>query len=282
MHEIQSLRGLIENHEKLLNELSAEHLKHYDYLLRDPRDNKVFYVGEGVGARAVSHLNEALKAEDPGDPKDHTSKTRRIAEIWHADEHVDWQIVSRGYASQREAEIAEAAVMSGINASQNGQLLNARAGNHAAIHGGVFPNELEALRAKPVDPANPISAVYVFPIQNALQEVADNDVYAATRGDWGIGDTWRNRSDAVAVGLDRGLSKGVFQIEGWTPVDKSKWKFDGQPVDDSELNNARWSHIIDAARGYWQRGNWIAVEFDGEHRFRIIRGSANGEWQEIS
>lgn len=32
-----------------------EKLKYYVYLLQDPRDNSVFYVGKGVGNRVFQH-----------------------------------------------------------------------------------------------------------------------------------------------------------------------------------------------------------------------------------
>lgn len=39
---------------------TQEELKSYVYVLIDPRDNKIFYVGKGVGNRVFFHVNQAL------------------------------------------------------------------------------------------------------------------------------------------------------------------------------------------------------------------------------
>ncbi|WP_231507368.1 MULTISPECIES: GIY-YIG nuclease family protein [unclassified Flavobacterium] len=39
---------------------TQEELKSYVYILIDPRDNKIFYVGKGYGNRVFSHINEAI------------------------------------------------------------------------------------------------------------------------------------------------------------------------------------------------------------------------------
>ncbi len=39
---------------------TQEELKYYVYLLIDPRDDKIFYVGKGYGNRVFYHINEAI------------------------------------------------------------------------------------------------------------------------------------------------------------------------------------------------------------------------------
>ena len=39
---------------------TQEELKSYVYILIDPRDNKIFYLGKGYGNRVFSHINEAI------------------------------------------------------------------------------------------------------------------------------------------------------------------------------------------------------------------------------
>jgi len=265
-----------------LNELGEHHLKHYVYVLRDPRDGKVFYVGEGTTDRVLSHLNETLEAEDAKNSREHTSKTRRIAELWSSDEMVDWQIVSRGYETQEESEIAEAAVMAAISMSQNGALLNIQSGKHGSSRGAVPIDELRALAASPVNPSTAYKTVFVFPIHKALRDRADGDVYRATRGYWEVAAHWRNKKNAVAVGLVSGRSVGAFIVDDWSDSEiERKFEFSGRPISDDELNNSRWTQIINAARGYFQRGNWLVAEFDGSGKFRILRGSANKDWQPL-
>ena len=39
---------------------TQEELKYYVYILIDPRDNKIFYVGKGYGNRVFFHINEVI------------------------------------------------------------------------------------------------------------------------------------------------------------------------------------------------------------------------------
>src|SRR5207248_11305640 len=57
----------------------AEQVGFYVYLLRDPRDGQVFYVGKGQGSRVLSHVREAS-----ADPVSEGAKEKRINDI-HAD-----------------------------------------------------------------------------------------------------------------------------------------------------------------------------------------------------
>ena len=45
---------------KQFSQKTQEELKSYVYILIDPRDNKIFYVGKGYGNRVFSHINEAI------------------------------------------------------------------------------------------------------------------------------------------------------------------------------------------------------------------------------
>lgn len=270
------IQHIAEARDVLEREAVVQQLQHYVYALRDPRDCKVFYVGEGTGSRVVAHLSDAL--EGRARRRDHTIHTRRIEEIWAADEMVDWQIISRGHETQREAEIVEAAVMSALMISPNGDLLNLQGGRHAAQHGSLPAHEISALAAQPFNPNREIGAVFIFPRSRFEEGEA---AYEAIRCCWSAGSCWRELENAVAVGVLNGRSIAAYTITGWAPAENSKWMFEGEPIDRDDLVNTRWTHVIDAARGFWQRGNYLVAEFDGNGSFRILRGSASDTWQAI-
>lgn len=272
------IRDYIKKHRDILDRIGPEYLNDYIYIYRAPRDGKVFYVGKGRNSRAVSHLMEAFEAEFGA--SDHTAKTRRIAEIWSADEQPDYQIISRKH-SEKDAEVAEAAVMAAVSISQNGPLLNLQSGQHGAVHGPIRTDELETIDAQPFNPSEAIAPVLLFPIHNALGE--GQELYEATRGSWSVTETWRERSiGGVAVGLVQGQSKCAFKISGWEPSDLiDKWKLKGEPVNAHSVDASRWTAVLNAARGFYLRGNWIAAEFDGVGNFQILRGSSNPEWHPI-
>ena len=78
--------------------------------------------------------------------------------------------------------------------------------------------------------------------------------------------------------LKNSISKGSFEIGSWTNVvGTTKQEFTSighpNPVDFQPLLNKNWNNILAVAKGFWQRGNYLIIEFDGAGKFRIIRGS---------
>ena len=59
---------------------AVELKQYYVYILIDPCDNKVFYVGMGQGRRGNQHLQDALK-EQENDENTWSEKIRRILAI---------------------------------------------------------------------------------------------------------------------------------------------------------------------------------------------------------
>lgn len=249
----------------------------YVYALWDPRDRKVFYVGQGTGSRVFEHFDEADE-----ETQLHTAKNRRITEIWAEDLDVGWTIVRHNLqslptTSLSQADHVEAAIIDALGVSQNGPPLNEVRGAGVDAHGMLSEEHVAALAAPPIDPSGSYSAVFIFPIHNAIAE--GKNVYDATRMAWRVSDENQNLQGALAVGLNEGVSRGVFTIERWQRAQASgKHEFCGQQLNESELLNKRWLSVLSSARGYWQRGNYLIVEFDGKHQFRFIRGARDSSW----
>jgi hypothetical protein len=131
-----------------------------------------------------------------------------------------------------------------------------------------------------VNPKSAYSVVFVFPIHHVL--VDGGSVYEATRRSWNVAPLYRELP-AHAVGLVNGISKGVFEVNRWTPhLASGKWEFTGRALaGDHELADSNWVKVIDAAKAYWRYGQYLVVEFDGKGWFRILRGSADHQWQNL-
>ncbi|NJD08197.1 MAG: GIY-YIG nuclease family protein [Methylococcaceae bacterium] len=258
-------------------------LKCYVYVLRDPRDRKIFYVGKAGGEgqgnqRVLDHFDEAKKAlNDPAQCR--SPKVQRIIEIWSADEDVEWFIVRWGLDPTTAMHV-EAAVIDVLDISQNGPTLNSNKGFGVNEHGILSSEEVYGrFAAQLVNPPVPYDRVFIFPIHNALKE--DRDVYDATRRCWQLSTKFQHLP-AIAVGVAKGISRGVFNIVNWKQgCEPNKWEFDGTNLNPHPLLNCNFYTIISRAMGYFQRGNYLVVEFDGNGNFRFLRGSANRQWQPL-
>ena len=79
----------------------SDALGHYVYLLIDPRDGQVFYVGKGIGGRCFDHDSR----------EDGEHKAARMAEIEAAGLETRIDIIRHGMATKEEAYQVEAAVI---------------------------------------------------------------------------------------------------------------------------------------------------------------------------
>lgn len=124
-----------------------------------------------------------------------------------------------------------------------------------------------------INPKNAYQKVFVFPVHNTLKD--NIPIYEATRRAWKSSKWFLKEPPGIAVGIKSKISKGVFEIQSWHLLneEKNKWEFDGNEIDD--LLNFDWSKIIDKASGFWQRGNYLGVEFDGKSNFRFFCGNKN-------
>jgi len=86
---------------KSVDSTLSDALGHYVYLLIDPRNGEVFYVGKGVGGRCFEHDYAEEGAR----------KASRFAEIKAAGLEVKVEIVRHSMATKEEAFLVESAVI---------------------------------------------------------------------------------------------------------------------------------------------------------------------------
>jgi len=255
-------KSITGNQEKRqFDELEAEKLGKYVYALRDPRDGKIFYVGQGIRNRLFDHFKEA--DDCLLNNKIASSKTIRILDIWKNEEDVDWIIISRNLEDD-QADYIESSVFNVLSVSQNGKPLNETVPPKSSL---LTKDDIQALAAQPVNPAESLDRVFLFPIQNAIAK--GRSVYEATRRSWYV-KSFHQTVPAFAVGIRNGISIGSFSIKRWNPIE-NKHEFVGEEY--PSLLGKNWSRIISCVKGYWQRGNYIIVKFDGKGKFSIVRGA---------
>ena len=70
---------------------------------------------------------------------------------------------------------------------------------------------------------------------------------------------------------------GAFKLtKQWDIVPNSnRWEFNG--IEEPNLLNYTWHKQIEISKGYWQRGEFFVVDFNGKGKFRLIRHEKN-QW----
>jgi hypothetical protein len=265
----------MQNPQRTFDILQREKLGNYVYALRDPRDRKIFYVGQGINDRVFDHFNEAENCFNLSRPfNTMSSKVVRILDIWKNEEDVEWFIVSHNLPDDNMvSNHVESAIFNCLLESQNGETLNNISPPDSTI---LLPDDIEAMAAEFVNPDIAYNNVFVFPIQNLLARGLSP--YAATRSFWKVNENNRTLNSPYAVGLEKSISKGSFEIANWVNATaENKYEFISpghpNPVDYEPLIMKNWNNVLANATGFWQRGNYLIVEFDGNGKFRIVRGS---------
>jgi uncharacterized protein len=205
------------------------------YLLIDPRDEAVFYVGKGTGNRCFAHLAEARKPF-----KDQTGdypKLDRIMEIEDAGEAIRIDILRHGL-SEQEAFLVESVVIDLLPG-----LTNEVGGYYADELGRMSVSDINArYGAVPVE-IDPSHCVVLIRInRNFERGMTDDALYEATRKWWKVGPAKRqlgmSNAPQWAIAVFGGIVRAVYRIETWerpTEADIAvdlkrthRWGFRGQ------------------------------------------------------
>ncbi|TDD64405.1 hypothetical protein E1262_28330 [Jiangella aurantiaca] len=205
----------------------AEQIGCYVYLLRDPRDGQVFYVGKGKGSRVLSHVREA-----GADPASERAKLAKINAIQADGREVEHLFVRTHLATEAEAFIVEQAVIDAYKAA--GLALTNLVGGHWSSTRGL--SSVQAVVAElTAEPAPGSSGpTVVFMINRVWRpDMNDEEIYEHTRGHWKVGADVRANA-RYAFGVARGLVRGVYRISSWFPSpiegDVGRWGFVGEPA----------------------------------------------------
>lgn len=249
----------------------AQIARKYVYALQDPDDQQIFYVGQGTGNRVFEHLDRAEKLLKSH--KSLTAKFEAIHSVWSRSRDVRLVVLAGGL-NDREADLVESAALDALNISLNGELTNAIAAPQSSM---VRVEDLAAAAYPHVDPNSRYSKVLLFP---APRKQKNKDIYERCRRSWRVTKRHRDLGSEAhathAVAIVGGVSIGAYRVTKWNELDGGKWEFEAQPCLDLEKLN--WRTVIEPAMGYWQRGNYLIVEFDGMGQFRIVRGARKRAW----
>ena len=197
-----------------------EKLGYYVYLLRDPKTNKVFYVGKGTGNRIFAHINSAISSSLKSD------KLSKIRSIQSKGLQVKHTIIRHGLTEKEALEI-EASLIDFIEG-----LTNIKSGHHSDSRGFMSITDIiaqyNAPKIKIVEPVILITVNRLF-----RRGMNEEELYEITRGNWVVGE--RRNKAKFAFCVCNGIVRQVYEIQKWFPVKarsqdartQDRWRFTG-------------------------------------------------------
>lgn len=232
----------------------------YVYLLRDPRDGRVFYVGKGTGARVFSHAAFVRSGQrDPEmDAARDSDKIMTIRAIQGVGLEVEHLIVRSGIQEEDTAFMVEQAVIDAYRADGralasarqkavegNPSLTNKVLGHHARTLGfRTVDDAVAELAAEPAPPL-PIGSLVVI-INTWRPGMSDADIFDLAHGHWVLGRSTRQRARWVFA-VARGVIRGSYRVDAWyrspNPGDSHRWGFVGSR--DPLLDAYQGTHLVD-------------------------------------
>ena len=200
-----------------------EKIGYYVYLLKNPDDGAVFYVGKGRGNRVFAHVNGALAVSTASDKLD------LIRSILHQGAEVEHLILRHGL-TEKEAFEVEAAVIDLLGLEGLTNLVS-----------GYDSTERGLMRAVDIiaqyDSAPVVideAAILVIINRRYYYGISPDEIYEYTRGNWVIGE--RRNAARYAFAVYKGIIREVYRIHGWIRTQarskesaiQDRWRFDGE------------------------------------------------------
>ncbi len=206
---------------------TEEALAYYVYLLVDPRDGKIFYVGKGKGDRVFAHLRCALTSTAE------TDKLDIIRSIVNAGMDVRYYIARHGM-KEDEAFLVESVLIDLLtfrDFASVANISNIQAGHHQFDRGIKTAEELEALynggELATTDIVDRIMTININGTYGLNNEQRPN-IYEATRKYWKLSPS-RAKLVQYVLSEYRGVVRAIFVPQEWSKSG-SRWMFEGYEI----------------------------------------------------
>lgn len=217
----------------------------YVYVLVDPRNDQIFYVGKGTGERLLHHGREADLARD----RSTSAKTDRIQEIRKDGIEPQLDIVRHGL-SEPEALLVEASLIDCL-----ADLTNKVAGHGTDGSRGTLSEYLVRYGADSVaDDAPPALLIRLSKWRDLPEQIEPGvwrrgngyrpdmsqvDLFNSTRAWWKVSEaSVQRRGIEYAVAVHEGITRGVLRIGDWTTRDDGRRAFGAMAVEDNSVVDA--------------------------------------------
>lgn len=231
-----------------LSQSTIEKLGYYVYLLKDPRDYKVFYVGKGFGNRINHHILGALDER-----LDEKRKILKIREIVSQGLDVELVILRHGLTEKEAFEI-ESAMIDFIGMDN---LTNEVLGHHSWDRGIMKLEDIKIMYE--AQKAGIDDKVVLININKLYHPgMSQEELYRATRKDWRVSFT-RVQPIKIVLSVYRGIVREVFSIDHWLPSPEIK----GRYVIEGSIapKEIREKYLNKSVAPYWKHGSQNPVQY---------------------
>ena len=233
--------------EKSFKQSVIEGLKCYVYVLVDPRNNCIFYVGKGSGNRDYQHAQAALVDDSI------SLKLSTIIEIKGLGLDVKYYII-RHNLSEQEAYLVESSIIDLLTypAFNKGNILtNIVSGHHQWNEGIKTDEEINILYDCPKIEPIPGDRLLLVSLNKSYQQSKATGVYRRANDYESVRKYWQLSSDKAnkvthILGIYRGIVRIVIDVKGnslcsvaddGTVFKKPRFAFVGDIVPDSPYLN---------------------------------------------
>ena len=221
----------------------CERIGYYVYILKDPRNDTIFYVGKGKGNRLFQHVQCALENATDND------KYNLIREIHKDGKEVEHFILRHGLEEKLSLEIESTIIdLLGIE-----NLTNSVKGHDNWERGLKTVDEVfQHYDAKAVTFDEPCIIININRLYT--RGISAQKLYDSTRASWIVG-TKRDRVK-FAIASYRGLVREVYEIEKWQP-NGDRWEFIGKVAEDK----IRDKYLGQSLENYIKKGGQNPIRY---------------------
>lgn len=185
--------------------------------------------------RLFDHVTCAIDTPTASD------KLALIREIRASGREVDHFILRHGLDEDTAFDV-EAAVIDfvGLNA-----LANVKGGHYSTDYGIKTVDEVVSMyQAAQLATTLPVVLLNIGKLYD--RQMADEEVYAATRSAWVVGA--KRKKARFAVATCRGITRAVFEIREWVQETDGRWSFDGLRAPDPVLAELKGKSVAHLAK----------------------------------
>lgn len=204
----------------------AQALGWYVYAYIDPRDESVFYIGKGVGARATDHLAD----------KTESAKVARVRDIRAVGCEPRIDILAYQLRDDLESSRVEAALIECLGINQLTNLVRGRLSTH-------YPRRplADFIVEHTPQPVEVTDAALLIRIHRRFEYgMSAAALYENTRGIWVIGE--RRYQAQFAMAVYAGIIREVYAIGSWHRAGTTPYQTRNQS-ELAEQKNRRWEFI---------------------------------------